>query len=66
MTITKTWGTDAAGAGSSGVGVGWTWIAATGVWLGWTTTAADFEQAVPARSAARATAVHLDKGIGEE
>jgi hypothetical protein len=41
-------------------------MAATGVWLGWTTTAADFEQAVPARSAARATAVHLDKGIGEE
>jgi hypothetical protein len=68
MTMTKTWGIDGDGGGSAvGVGLGCCCMAATGVWLGWTTTAADFmEQALPASRATRATAVHLDKGIGVE
>jgi hypothetical protein len=63
MTMTNMWGR----AGGSGSGeVGCVCTNATGVWLGWTTTAADFEQAVPDSRATRATAVHLDKGIGVE
>jgi hypothetical protein len=39
---------------------------ATGVWLGWTCAVGVVEQAVAAISELRATAVHLDKGIGVE
>jgi len=68
MTMTKTWGSEGDDGGSGvDVGLGCCCMAATGVWLVWTTTAADFvEQAVPASRATRVTAVHLDKGIGVE